>query len=82
MVLAIDVSIGREDPVRGLGLCVHGASDQALVVIHRIAGMLGCVVHDCSSGEILRPGDMGTWHEYQQWRDRALGTSDNREPGT
>lgn len=77
---SIEVSVGRDDPVKGVMLFVRGAGDQVLAVIHHIAKTLGCVAIDCSSGEILRQGSAGSWHDFQQWRDRAIGPTANRGP--
>ncbi|MBC6457242.1 hypothetical protein [Actinomadura sp. HBU206391] len=77
---SIEVSVGRDDPVKGVMLCVRGAGDEVLAVIHHIARTLGCVAIDCSSGEILREGSAGSWHDFQQWRDRAIGPTPNRGP--
>ncbi len=54
---SIEVNIGRADPVDSIMLHIRGGGDDALPLVFRIAGGLGCRPLDMTTGELLADDD-------------------------
>jgi hypothetical protein len=74
---AIELNIGRDDPVTSIMLHVRGDGDGAIPAIMEIAGILGCRALDMASDTFLSEGDTDAagWRAFQEYRDRVLGRS-------
>ncbi|HWO58857.1 MAG TPA: hypothetical protein VNO31_02285 [Umezawaea sp.] len=74
---SVEVNIGRADPVDAIMLHIRGGGDDALPVVFRVAGELGCRPLDMTTGELLASVDSAEgWWGFQEYRDKVVREDD------